>query len=171
MKKKIAGFAFLLLSVAIMSVSAIVYESAQQTASQTIIDVATINLKSFALGNLEEGETKIYTKTEVPDLGGAISVSTTKANVYLHLNSDIETLDSLYTTYALAVKYAAVPSGSTHSVGETATTLTIANPDSESIPLDLAGSWIFDFELETTAKLVSSDQSATATIIVSAEST
>lgn len=171
MKKKIAGFAFLLLSVAIMSVSAIVYESAQQTASQTIIDVATINLKSFALGNLEEGETKIYTKAEVPDLGGAISVSTTKTNVYLHLNSDIETLDSLYATYALAVKYATVPSGSIHSVGETATTLTIANPDFNSVPLDAAGSWVFDFELETAAKLVSSDQSTMATIIVSAEST
>jgi len=168
--KKIAGFAFVLLSVVIMSVSAIVYESAQQTASQTIIDVATISLKNFALGNLEEGETKIYTKAEVPNLGGAISVSTTKANVYLHLNSDIQTLDTLYTTYTLTVKYATVPSGSTHSNGETAATLTIASPDFGSTTLDAAGLWVFDFELETTAKLVSSDQSATATIVVTAES-
>jgi hypothetical protein len=170
MKKKIAGFAFVLLSVVIMSVSAIVYESTQQTASQTIIDVATINLKNFALGNLEEGETKIYTKAEVPDLGGAISASTTKANVYLHLNSDIQTLDTLYETYTLTVKFAIVPSGSTHSVGQTAATLTMASPDFDSITLDAAGSWVFDFELETTAKLVSSDQSATATIVVTAES-
>jgi hypothetical protein len=170
MKTKIAGFAFVLLSVVIMSVSAIVYESAQQTASQTIIDVATINLKSFALGNIEEGETKIYTKAEVPDLGGAISVSTTKANVYLHLNSDIQSQDSLYSTYTLTIKYVTVPLGSTHSVGETAATLTIASPDFDPIPLDAAGSWVFDFELETAAKLVSSDQSATATIVVTAES-
>ena len=170
MKKKIAGFAFVLLSVVIMSVSAIVYESAQQTASQTIINIATINLKNFALGNLEEGETKLYTKAELPNLGGAISVSTTKANVHLHLNSDIQTLDTLYTTYTLTVKYANVPSGSTHSIGETAATLTIATPDSGSITLDAAGLWVFDFELETTAKLVSSDQSAMATIVVTAES-
>ena len=170
MKKKIAGFAFVLLSVVIMSVSAIVYESAQQTANQTVIDVATINLKSFALGNIEEGENKIYTKAEVPDLGGAISVSITKADVYLHLNSDIQTLESLYSAYTLTVKYVTIPSGSIHSVGEIATTLTIANPDFDSIPLDAAGSWVFDFELETTAKLVSSDQSATATIVVTAES-
>jgi hypothetical protein len=169
MKKKIAGSAFVLLSVVIMSVSAIVYESAQQTGSQTIIDVATINLKNFALGNLEEGETKIYTKAEVPNLGGAISVLTTKTNVYLHLNSDIQTLDTLYTTYTLSVKYSTVPSGSTHSVGETATALTIANPDFDSITLDADGLWVFDFELETTAKLVSSDQSSTATIVVTAE--
>lgn len=169
MKKKLAGFAFVFLSVVIMSVSAIVYESAQQTASQTIIDVATINLKNFALGNLEEGETKSYTKAEVAELGEAISVTTTKATVYLHLDSDIQILDSLYTTYTLTVKYITVPAGSSHSVGGTAATLTIVNPDFDAIPLDAAGSWAFDFELETTAKLVSSDQSATATIVVTAE--
>lgn len=169
MKKKLVGFAFVLLSVVIMSASAIVYESKQQTASQTIIDVATINLKSFTLGNLEEGETKSYTKANVAELGNAISVSTTKATVYLHLDSDIQTLDSLYTTYTLTIKYITVPGGSSHSVGETAATLTITNPDFDSIPLDASGSWAFDFELETTAKLVNSDQPAMATIVVTAE--
>jgi hypothetical protein len=169
MKKKLVGFAFVFLSVVIMSASAIVYESAQQTASQTIIDIASISLKSFELGNLEEGETKSYTKAELADLGEAIRVSTTKANVYLHLDSDIQVLSSLYTTYTLTIKFITVPSGSSHSVGETATTLTIANPDSGAIHLDATGTWAFDFELETTAKLVSSDQPATATIVVTAE--
>ncbi len=44
MKKKIAGIAFVLLSIAIMSVSAFVYEQAQQTIGQTIVNVATITL-------------------------------------------------------------------------------------------------------------------------------
>lgn len=168
MKKKLAGFAFVLLSVAIMSVSAFVYDQATQTIGQTIVEIADITLNSPALGNLEEGETKSYTKVDVPQLGAAISLTTTKANVYLHLDSDVQALGSLYTTYTLTVKYITVPSGS--SLSGTAATLTLAAPDAV-IALDTAGAWAFDFELTTTAKLVSSDQSTAASIVVTAEST
>ena len=171
MNKKIGGIAFVMLAMLIVSASAFVYESAQQTVGQTVVNVATLTLQNSALGDLEEGETKSYTKAEVGTLGNAITVTTTKANVYLHMDSDIDSLTTYYTTYSLTVKFITVPGGSTHSVGDTAATMTIAAPDPSSITLDVAGSWAFDFELTTTAKAVSSDQASTATIDVTAEST
>ena len=171
MKRKVIGVFFVLLSIIIVSVSALVYESAQQTVTQTIKEIATITLNNSALGNIEEGETKSYTKADVAALGAAISITTTKANVYLHLNSTIDSQSTYYTTYTITVKYITVPGGSTHSVGETAATMTIASPDPAAITLDVAGSWVFDFEVTTTAQSVSADQATTATIVVTAEST
>jgi hypothetical protein len=171
MKKRIVGIAFIFLAIAIVSVSAFVYESAQQTIDQTIVNVATLTLQNSALGNLEEGETKSYTKATVPNLGNAIIITTAKANVYLHLNSDIDSLNTYYTTYTLTVKYITVPVGSSHSVGDVAATMTIVAPDPASITLDIVGSWAFDFELTTTANAVNSDRATTATVVVTAEST
>jgi hypothetical protein len=171
MNKKLIGLAFVLLSIMIVSVSAFVYESATQTVGQTVINVATITLKNSALGTIDEGETKSYTKADVPALGAAISITTSKATVYLHLDSDIQNLNVTYTTYTFTVRYITVPGGSSHSVGQTAATMSIASPDPTAITLDAAGSWAFDFELTTTAKSVSSDQGTTATIVVTAEST
>ena len=171
MKKNIVGIAFILMAIAIVSVSAFIYESAQQTIGQTIVNVATLTLQNSALGNLEEGETKSYTKATVANLGNAISITTTKANVYLHLNSDIDSLSTYYTTYTLTAKYITIPVGSSHSVGDVAATMTISAPDPASITLDVAGTWAFDFELTTTAKAVSSNQATTATVVVTAEST
>lgn len=170
MNKKIGGIAFAILAMFIVSVSAFVYETAQQTVGQTVVNVATLTLQNSALGDLEEGETKSYTKADVGTLGNAITVTTTKANVYLHIDSDIDSLTTYYTTYTLTVKFITVPGGSTHSVGDIVATMTIAAPDPSSITLDVAGSWAFDFELTTTAKAVSSDQATTATIDVTAES-
>jgi hypothetical protein len=138
---------------------------------QTIVNVATLTLKNSALGNIEEGETKTYTKADVADLEAAVSVTTTKANVYLHFDSDIQNLNTNYNTYSVTVKYITVPVGSTHSVGQTAATMTIAAPDPAAVTLDVAGTWIFDFEITTTAKSVSTNQASTATVVVTAEST
>jgi hypothetical protein len=171
MKRKLTGIAFLLLGILIVSVSAFVYDSAQQTVGQTVTNVATITLKNSALGNLEEGETKSYTKADVANLGAAISLTTTKANVYLHLNSDIDSLTTYYSTYTVTVKYITVPSGQEALIGTTAATMSIASPDPSGFALPAAGSWAFDFGITTTAKAVSSDQATTATIIVTAEST
>ena len=171
MNKKIGGIAFVLLAMLIVSASAFVYESAQQTVGQTVVNIATLTLQNSALGDLEEGETLSYTKATVATLGDAITVTTTKANVYLHLDSDIQLLTTYYTTYDVTVKVITVPGGSSYSVGDTAATMTIAAPDPSSITLDIAGAWAFDFELTTTAKAVSSDQGTTATIDVTAEST
>lgn len=171
MKKKIAGIAFVLLSIAIMSVSAYVYESGQQTVSSTVINIVTLNLKNSALGNVEEGQTFSYDKNNMTNFGAAISLTTAKPLVYLHLDSDIQNLNASYATYTLTVRYITVPGGSARSVGGTAATLTILAPDPAPISLDLAGSWAFDFELTATAKSVTLDQTATATIVVTAEST
>jgi hypothetical protein len=161
---------FVLLSLLIVSVTATVYESAQQTTTQTIKKIATLNLNNAALGDIEEGETKSYTKATVPALGNVISVTTTKSDVYLHLNSDIDSLGTYYSTYDITVKYATVPGSSSHVAGETAATMTIGTPDPPVVTLDVSGSWTFDFEITTTAKSVSSDQGTTATIAVTAES-
>jgi hypothetical protein len=168
--KKILGVFFVLLSLLIISVTAVVYETAQQTITQTVKNIATITLGNPALGDIEEGETITLTKTEVAALGNAISTTTTKASVYLHLDSNVSSLSTYYTTYDIIVKYATVPGNSSHSVGGTATTISIATPDPAAIDLDGVGSWTFDFEITATAKSVSSDQDTTAAIVVTAES-
>ncbi len=174
-KKSLIGALFLLLSLSIPVVSAFVYESAQQTVTQTIVEVATITLQNSALGNLDEGETKTYTKiggggdVELASLGDAISLTTTKASVYLHLDSDLDSLTD-YATYNIVVKFSAVE-GTTYSVGETACTLNLTSPDHSSINLDGAGTWAFDFELTTTANSVNANSPTTVTIVVTAEST
>ena len=160
----------MLLSILIISVSALVYESAQQTVTQTVQNIATITLNNAALGNIEEGETKSYTKDNAAALGNAISTTTTKNSVYMHLDSDIDSLSTYYTAYTITVKYATVPGGSSHSVGQTAATMTIAAPDPTAVTLDIAGSWTFDFEITTTAKSVNSDHATIATMVVTAES-
>lgn len=170
-KKSLLGIAMILMSLSVVGVTAYVYESAQQTVGQTVVNVATITLKNSALGNLEEGETKTYTKADVASLGAAISITTSKENVKLWLDSDIDNLGTYYTTYTLTVKYITVPVGSEYHVGDVAAIITIAAPDASHIPLDLTGLWAFDFELTTTAKSVSSDRVTTATIVVTAQST
>lgn len=170
MRNRLAGIAFILLAALVVTVSAFVYDSAQQTVGQTITNVATITLKNSALGDIYEGETKSYTKTGVAELGSAISLTTAKTDVYLHLDSDVDSLDTYYTDYTITVKFITVPGGSSHSVGQTAATMSIAAPDPSAITLDAAGSWAFDFEISTTADAVSSDQATTVTIDVTAES-
>ena len=172
LQKRLVGFAFIILSILIVSVSAYVFETATQTVTQTVKDDATITIKNSALGNINEGETIAYTKTEVSELGDAISIVTTSAesNVYLHLDSDIDSLSSYYSTYNIVVKFGTVV-GSTYSVGDTACTLSLGSPDYSSINLNAAGTWTFDFEITTTATQVSSDQATTVTIVTTAEST
>jgi hypothetical protein len=158
-------------SIGIAGVTAYVYQTAQMTGDQNVQNIATITLKNFALGKIEEGQTLTYTKSEVPSLGSAIAVPTTKANVYLHLSSNLGSQDASYTTYDIVVKYASVPVGSIHAAGDTATTLTISQPDSATINLDVSGSWVFDLELTTSARSVSVDTATTVTITVTAENT
>ena len=165
------GVALILLSMVIVSISAFVYETAQQTVSQTVKQIATLTLQNSALGNIEEGETKSYTKATVSSLGNIVNVTTTKDNVYLHFNSDVDSLSAYYSTYSITVKYAAVGTDSTHVVGDIACTMTLGSPDPAAVTLDKAGDWRFDFEIETTAKSVSADQATTVTINVTAEST
>jgi hypothetical protein len=170
-RKDLVGFLFILLSFFIISVSAFVYETAQHTVTQTIKEIATLTVQNSALGNIEEGETKSYSKTTVASLGNIINITTTKDHVYLYLDSDLDSLSTYYTTYTITVKFAAVGSGSSHNVGDTACTISLASPDSTAIDLDKAGTWRFDFEILTTANSVSADQPTTVTITVTAEST
>jgi len=166
---KLSGLILIMLSLSIIGVSAFVYDQASHTISQTIVNVATITVKNSALGNIEEGETKGYGKLNVTSLGNIINITSVKDGIFLHFDSDIDSLDSYYDTYDIIVKFAAVGSGSSHSVGDTACTLTLASPD-DSVTLDKLGSWRFDFEITTTALGVSADQETTVTINVTAES-
>jgi hypothetical protein len=174
LEKRLVGIGLILLSILIVSASAFVYETATHTVTQTIKQIATLTLQNSALGNIEEGETKAYTKSEVSSLGNIVTVTTTKDNVYLHFNSDLDSNSSLstyYTTYAITVKYWTVPGGSSHSQGQTACTMSLGSADPGAVTLDKAGTWTFDFEISTTAKSVSSDAGTTVTIVVTAEST
>jgi len=113
----------------------------------------------------------LYTPSNTSALNDIISVTTTKNNVYLHLDGDLDAQSSNYATYNIVVKFSTAPVGSSHSSGDTACTLSLASPDYSSINLDVAGSWTFDFEITTTPQGVSSDTQTTVTITVSAEST
>lgn len=169
-KLRMMGVLLLVLSFGVVGVSAYVYQQSQMIATQTIKEIATITLQNSVLGNINEGETKVYTKNEVATLGNAIELTTTAANVYLYLNSDLDS-QSNYSTYSITVKFSTVPGGSAHSVGNTACTMTKVAPDPAGVDLDVAGTWMFDFEVTTTANSVNSDTPTTVTIIVTAEST
>jgi hypothetical protein len=170
-KNRFVGVLLIILSFAIVSVSAFVYESAQQQVTQTVKEIATITLKNSTLGNLEEGQTLFYTKANVTNLGAAISLTTTKANAYMHLSSDLASQSTYYSTFNVVVKIATKPTGGTHTVGETVATMSPALPNSGVINLDVLGSWTFDFEVTTTAMSVTADHTTTVTIQVTAEST
>ena len=167
---KLKGILLLLLSFSVVGVSAYVYQQATMTIDQTIIEVATITLKNSDLGNLKEGESASYTKATVANLGDAISLTTQEANVYLHLDSNLETMTT-HSTYVIVVKAFTVPGGSSISSGDTVCTLNIGSPDYSAVDLDVAGTWTFDFEISTSVGSVNSDVVTQATIVVSAEST
>ena len=129
-----------------------------------------LNPGNCALGDIEEGETKSYTKATVSTLGNVINIATTKSNVYLYFDSNVDSLSMYYSTYSITVKYAAVGNRSNHSVGDTACNMTLESPDPSMVTLDKAGTWRFDFEVTTTAKSVSSDQPTAVAIVVRASS-
>ncbi len=166
---KMKGLFLLVLSLSVVGVSAYVYQQANQSVTHTVLEIATITLKDPALGNIREGNTVTYTKAEVSNLGDAITLTTTTNDVNLHLDSNLDDQSTTYSQYDIVVKYATVPGGS-HSVGETAVTLTIASPTSDSILLDSAGTWTFDFEITTHANSVDDDTPTSVDIIVTAES-
>jgi Flp pilus assembly protein TadG len=174
LRKKLFGVFLILLSMVIVSVSAFVYETAQHTVTQTVKDIATLTLQNSALGDIEEGATNFYTKSNASSLGNIVTLTTTKDNVYLHFNSDLDSNSSLstyYATYIITVNYWTVPGGSSHSVGDVACTMSLGSSDPGAVTLDKLGTWTFDFEITTTAKQVSSDAGTTVTIVVTAEST
>jgi hypothetical protein len=168
--KSVMGFLPVLLSLSVIGVSAYVYEQAQQTTSQTILQIATLTLHNSALGNIEEGQTIFYTPSNKSDLNDIISVITTKADVYLSLESDVDNLAALYDIYGIYVRFDTIPAGSSHNPGDLACKLEISSPDYNSVVLDAAGDWTFDFEITTTAKSVNADQPTTVTITVTAKS-
>ena len=170
-RNTLIGILFILMSISIASVSAYVYESANLQVTQTILNIATLTLQNSTLGSIEEGQTLFYTKGNVTNLGAAITLTTTKANVYMHLTSDLASQSTWYSTFNVAVKIATKPVGGTHNVGDVVSTLTLASPTSGAINLDVLGTWTFDFEVTTTAKSVTADHAATVTITVTAEST
>ena len=167
---RLTGLAFVVLSLCVAGVSAYVYQQASQTITQTIVEVATISLKSTDLGNIKEGQTKTYTKNEVASLGDAIGIATSEGHVYLYLVSNLDSQSGRYSTYDIVVRFANVPGSSNHSIGEPSCTLSLGNPVYGPIDLDVAGSWSFDLELATTADSVNSDTVTTVIITVLAES-
>jgi hypothetical protein len=169
-KKRIIGLLFIALSFSIVVTSAFIYEQASQTTTQTIIEIASITLNNAALGNIEEGDTILYTATNTSAVDNVISVTTGKDSAYLHIDTDLEGQSTYYNTYQIEVVVDTKPGTSTLS--GTVATLTIGSPDTAAgIDLDVAGSYVFDFQVTTNAKQVTTDQGSTVNITVSAEST
>lgn len=165
------GILFLMISFGIICVSAYVYQSATQTVTQTIKEIATLTLNNAGLGNINEGQTLTYTKNEIPALGSIVSVTTTTTGVNLHFSSDLGSQSTSYSTYGIVVKLSAKPAGSALIVGNTYATMNIASPIPSGFALDAAGTYVFDFEVTTKSNSVVSDTATTVTITVSAEST
>jgi len=144
--KKIAGLLLILLSVTIVLVSAFVYSQDSQTTTETIL----------------------YTPTNTSALDQILTVTTGKANVYLHIDTDLDILTN-YVNFTIEVLVDTQPGS---SLSDPVAVLTMASPDtSAGIDLDTAGSYKFDFRITTTADLVSSNSDEEVNIAVSAEST
>jgi hypothetical protein len=173
MKTRMTISLLIIFGMVAISVSAFVYELAQNDVTQTVQDIATLTIGAGTLGTIEEGETKVLTAITTPALDDIISIATTKNDVYLHFDTDLDSQSSNYATYQIVVKVGdTVPGTSSYSTGDTFVTLTLANPDTSSgIALDIAGSWTFDFEITTTANSVSSNQDTTVSVTVTAQST
>jgi Flp pilus assembly protein TadG len=173
MKKNMIAPLLIIMSLVIVSVSAFVYYQVSNSVTQTIDEVANITLNQGTLGNIEEGQTILYTPSNTTSLNDIISTTTSKANVYLHFDTNLNEQNTNYATFQIVVKVGdTVPVASSNSTGDTTAILTIANPDTNSgVALDAAGAWTFDFEITTTANSVSSNQATTVNIVVSAEST
>jgi hypothetical protein len=163
------GLALILFSMSIVAVSEFVYGTAQHTFSQKATVIAKLMIQNTNIGNIEEGESKTYSKATESSLSNALSLKTTVDNVYLNFTSDLGSLNIYYSTYNITIKYATVGSGSIHSVGDTACVMTLASPRME-VTLDKTGVWSFDLEITTIAKSVSSNQAISVTIKVTAES-
>jgi hypothetical protein len=166
---KVSGLLFLLFGLMITGVSAYFYQHTTMTVTQKNAEVATITLKNFDLGNIKEGETKTYTSSEVANLGEAIKITTTTEPVYLHLDSNLDTLGSLFSTYKISVLYKTVPPTGTYS--GTASSITLSSPEPPYIVLNVTGTWVFDLSVEIAANSVDSNTPTIVTIIASAEST
>jgi hypothetical protein len=165
---KLSGLLFLIFGLMVTGVSAYVYQQATLTVTQNILEITTFTVKNSSLGNINEGETRVYTSAEVANLGDAISVTITTVPVYLHFDSDIDSLSGSYSTYDINIIYDTAPPGG--SGAGTACVLSLASPDYSTVTLDTAGTWIFDLSIETTADSVDADTPTTITLIVGAES-
>ena len=86
--------------------------------------------------------------------------------MYLHLDSDLDSLSGIYRTYNINLIYGSNPSSTTG----TACTLTLGSPGYSSVTLDAAGTWVFDISIETTADSVDADTPTSVTLVVGAES-
>jgi hypothetical protein len=118
-----------------------------------------------ALGDIEEGETILYTPTNTSELDQILDVTTGKANVYLHFETNLDSVSN-YDDFTIEVLVDTQPGT---SLSDPVAVLIMASPDT-SLQLDTAGDYIFDFQITTTAHQVSSNSTTAVNITVSAQS-
>ena len=160
----LVGLVLIVLSIHGICAYTVVSEITPYTESQILRNTRMLNMARLTLEHIEEGQTLLFTPTNHSDLDDIISVTTTEVNAYLHLDSDIDRLNTYYSLYNIEVKFDTVPVGSIHSTGETACMLTLASLDCHFVTLDVSGDWTFDFEITTTAGSVS-DNAETVVLI------
>jgi hypothetical protein len=148
----------------VTGVSAFFYQ--QMVSTENITDITTITIKNSDLGEINEGETKNYTSSEIANFREAIKIKTTSEPVYLYLSSDLDSNRFSYSTFKINVHYNTVPPSGTGSGIACSISLDFTN--SSYIKLDVAGTWIFDLSADMVANSVDSNIHTTVTIIVSA---
>jgi hypothetical protein len=161
---------FILLGFSIVTVSAYVYAQTIDSTTPRIHGISSVILRDSALGSIEEGQTIRYSPNNRSDLHQIIKITTTKENVNLHLDSDLDLSVENYATYNIIIKTNTSPRTSYLNEGDTICVLTSVSPDYSTVFLDKAGTYTFDFEITTKAQSVNFDQKTTVTIEVSAES-
>ena len=78
----------------------------------------------------------LNSKVTVSSFGNIFNLATTKNNLCLHFNSDVEALGAYYSTYRMMVRFEAVGSGSSFNVGDNVCTTTLASPEPAGATLD-----------------------------------
>jgi hypothetical protein len=166
----LTGLIILFSLILVTGATAYVYEQTNQRLYQTVLDVVTFNLNNQALGGICEGETRTFTKEDVPSLGDAITISVAGhvSGVNLNLESNIDELGEFYSRYDVVLRFSQVPGGE-HSIGEYVCTLSIGRDGFSSVELDAPGVWKFDLEATVTAKSVNSDTPTSTNITVIAQ--
>ena len=138
-----------------------IYWSGVQKFKQEIAEVSTgrVAKGTINLPTILEGQSAIYTENDVSDFDKALSVSTSRIVTLQCRFNNPSSIAERYEVYKLEVIADKVPSGSSIDVGDVVLTVSL-DGDEDSVVLDKAGNWKFDYRVTVEAKLVESSQSA-----------
>lgn len=158
--KKLALVALLVvaLTTGTLGEAVVLYWTDTQNFRQEIVEVATGTIVTdiIDLPITTEGSSEVYTQTELSDLNKALHASTSEVDITLKCTFDNwEEISENYDVYKLEVIADTVPENSDIEVGDVVLTLSLCCfGHTDSVVLDKAGEWTFDYRITITVKLV-----------------